>query len=196
VIDFVAAGAVLAVVLAIYGAMTMARKSRVRAAASALRADYVDEGLFRPGRIVGRRFTIRITAPHRTFRTDLDVRARSTPGDYIVDAGFFEGWPDWNHVKVPGTRTERAFAWEISLPGYAAPNEVQREALWRWLHRGSTPRRPPSNLMAAARVHRLEIGPDGVSTSFTGIVTDEVRLRSAVDLLAMLASDGAEKEAP
>ena len=50
--------------------------------------------------------------------------------------------------------------------------------------------------MAAARVHRLEIGPDGVSTSITGIVTDEVRLRSAVDLLAMLASDSAEKEAP
>lgn len=194
-IDFVAAGTVLAVVLVIYGAMTMARKSRVRTAAAALHADYIDEGPFRPGRIVGRRFTIRIAAPHRTFRTDLDVRTRNAPGNYIVDAGFFEGWPDWNHVKVPGTRTERAFAWEISLPGYVAPSEDQREALWRWLHRGSTARRVPGNLMAAAGCNRLAVGPDGVSISFTGIVTDEVRLRSAVDLLAMLASDTADKEA-
>jgi hypothetical protein len=196
VVDVVAAGTVLAVVLGIYWGMTMARKSRVRAAADALRADYIDEGLFRPGRIVGRRFTIRIAAPHRTFRTDLDVRTRNAPGNYLVDAGFFEGWPDWNHVKVPGTRTERAFAWEISLPGYATPDEAQRQALWRWLHRGSTARRVPGNLMAAAGCNRLAIGPEGVSISFTGIVTDEVRLRSAVDLLAMLASDTADKEAP
>ena len=92
-IDFVAAGTVLAVVLGIYGAMTIARKSRVRKAAAALHGDYINEGPFRPGRIVGRRFTIRIAAPHRTFRTDLDVRTRNAPGNYIVDAGFFEGCP-------------------------------------------------------------------------------------------------------
>jgi hypothetical protein len=50
--------------------------------------------------------------------------------------------------------------------------------------------------MAAAGCNRLAVGPDVVSISFTGIVTDEVRLRSAVDLLAMLASDTADKEAP
>ena len=183
------AGTVAVVVLVVYSVMTLSRRARVRRAAAALGGEYFPEGLFGPGRIVGARYTIRVAALRRSFFTDVDVRARDTPGHYVVDAPFFEGWPDWAHVKVPGSTTTRAFLFELSLPGYRAPTEAEREALWRWLHRGSTARRLESNLLAAARIRRITIGDGTVATFFKGIVTDIARLRFTLDLLGRLASD-------
>ena len=78
---------------------------------------------------------------------------------------------------------------EVRLPGYRPPNDAGREALWRWLHPGSTARRLESNLLAAARIRRITIGDGEVATFFNGIVTDIARLRSTLDLLGRLASD-------
>jgi hypothetical protein len=185
----VIAGAIVLVVLGLYSVMTLSRRARVRRAAAALGGEYFPEGVFGPGRIVGARYTIRVAALRRSFFTDVDVRSRDTPGRYVVDAPFFDGWPDWAHVKVPGSTTTRAFVFELSLPGYRAPTEAEREALWRWLHRGSAPRRLESNLLASARIQRITIGDGVVTTFFNGIVTDTARLQSTLDLLGRLAID-------
>jgi hypothetical protein len=181
---------VLMLVLAAYAGIAAARRQRVKAAADALGGEYFPDAGFGPGRIVGPRYTIRVAALRRSFFTDVDVRAGDTPGHFVIDAPFFEAWPDWAHVKVRGTTSMRAFVVELSLPGYRPPTEAERQALWRWLHRGSTERRLESNLLAAAQVRRITIGDGAVATFFSGTVTDAARLRSTLDLLGRLASDG------
>jgi hypothetical protein len=183
-------GAVVVVLLGVYGLMTLSRRGRIRRAADELGAAYFPEGVSGLGRIVGQRYTISFSKLRRSFFTDLQVRAPGTPGNYVIDAPFFEGWPDWAHVKVPDKIGMRAFVVEVRIPGYRPPNEAEREALWRWLHRGSTARRLPSNLLAAAQLRRISIGDGVVTMFFKGIVTDTARLRPTLDLLERLASDG------
>jgi hypothetical protein len=180
---------VLAVVFAIYSVVALTRRRRLQAAARVLDAQYIDEGWFRPGRLSGRGFTIRIVAVRRSFFTDIEVETARTPGSYFVDAGFFEKWPAWDHVRVPGRRRERAFVVGLSVPGYVPPDDAQRDALWRWLTRGGRERRLSSTMLDAANVRRITIDDRGVSTSFGGIVSDAGRLGRAVDLLKRLVQD-------
>src|SRR5262245_40542253 len=180
---------VLAVVLGSYGLVVLARRARLRSAARALNGEYVDDGWSRPGRIEGDRFVIRISHVRRSFLTHVDVQpSAQVPGSYLLDAGFFEGWPDWNHVKVPALVEQRAFVVNVRFPGYASPTQDQRDALWRWLTRGGKDRRLSRNLLSAARVTRIEVSHEGLSTSFRGLVTDPTRLRRTLDALGQLAS--------
>ena len=179
---------VLALVLAAYGLVARARIGRLRSAAAALNGTYADATWLRPGRIVGPGFTVRIVKVRRSFLTYVDVRARDVPGAYVLNARFFELWPDWDHVKVPQEVSQRAFFFNVRFPGYGPPDDRQRDALWRWLTRGATDRRLPFDLVSAARITSIVVGDGCVSTSFRGLVSDAGRLRRTIDLLGRLAS--------
>ena len=176
---------VVALVLGAYGLVMLRRRSRLHAVAAELGGEYLDDGLTKPGGVRGPGFTVRVEAPHRTFRTNVEV-ATQAPGDYVIDPGFFASPLDWSHVKVPGTVTQRAFVVHVSLPGYNPPDDAQRDALLRWLERGT--RRIYPDMLDDAGITKIYVSPDTVSTSFTGIVADAPRLRRAVDVLSRLAA--------
>ena len=174
-----------------YGLVALARRARLRAAATALQARYSGGRLTRLGTIEGSGFTIRIVQVRRSFRTRVEVPIRHSPGTYFLDAEFFRTPPDWSRAKVPGRRTERVFFWSLSLPGYALPNQEQRDMLSKWLNRGRADRRLRREALDAARIGSIAIDDGGVSTTFDGMVTNPDRLRGAIDLLRQLAVDEA-----
>jgi len=179
----------LAAILIGYGCGALARKVRLRSTATALEGEYIDEGWFRPGHIVGRGFAVRIVPARRSFRTHVELSASSVPGPYLLDAGFFDAWPDWNHAKVPQVKRERAFFFHVTYPGYGPPTDEQRNVLWRWLTRGSSDRRLSNEMLTAAKIRRIVLGDERVSTTFNGIVSNASRLRHTINLLRQLASD-------
>ena len=179
---------VFALILAGYGLLMLRRRSRLHALAAELGGEYLDEGWTKPGGVTGPGFTIRVEVPRRTFRTNVEVPARA-PGPCVIDPGFFATPFDWAHVKVPATVSQRAFVMHVSLPGYASPDETQREAFARWLAQGSAHRVHPE-MLAAAGITRIFVSPAEVSTTFTGLVTNAERLRRTVDVLSRLAAGG------
>jgi hypothetical protein len=112
----------LAAIFIAYGCAALARKVRLRSTATALEGEHIDEGWFRPGHIIGRGFAVRIVPARRSFRTHVELSARSVPGPYLLDAGFFDAWPDWNHAKVPQVKRERAFFFSCDVSGLWSTN--------------------------------------------------------------------------
>jgi hypothetical protein len=179
---------VVASILAGYGLVMLRRRARLRDLASELGGEYLDEGWTKPGGVTGPGFTIRVEIPRRTFRTNVEVPTQA-PGPCVIDPGFFASPFDWSHMRVPATISERAFVVHVSLPGYASPDDTQREAFARWLARGSA-HRVHSDMLAAAGITRLFVSPDAVTTSLTGIVANAERLRRTVDVLSRVAGGG------
>ena len=179
---------VVALILAGYGLVMLRRRARLRNLASELGGEYLDEGWTKPGGVTGRGFTIRVEIPRRTFRTNIEVPTRA-PGACVIDPGFFASPFDWAHVKVPATVSQRAFVVHVNLPGYASPDDAQREAFARWLAQGSAHRVHPE-MLAAAGITRLFVSPDAITTSLTGLVADADRLRRTVDVLSRVAGGG------
>ena len=179
---------VVALMLAGYGLVMLRRRARLRDLASELGGEYLDEGWTKPGGVTGPGFTIRVELPRRTFRTNIEVPTRA-PGACVIDPGFFAAPFDWAHVKVPATVSQRAFVVHLGLPGYASPNDDQREAFTRWLAQGSAHRVHPE-MLTAAGITRIFVSPEEVRTTLPGLVTNAERLRRAVDVLSRLAGGG------
>lgn len=179
---------VVALILAGYGFVMLRRRARLRDLASELGGEYLDEGWTKPGGVRGPGFTIRVEVPRRTFRTNVEVPTQA-PGPCVIDPGFFASPFDWSHMKVPATISQRAFVVHVSLPGYASPDDTQREAFARWLARGSAHRVHPE-MLAPAGITRIYVSPEEASVSFAGLVTDAERLRRAVDVLSRVAGNG------
>jgi hypothetical protein len=88
---------------------------------------------------------------------------------------------------------QRAFLWEVSLPGLAQPDEGQKARILRWL----CPRAPRPGVgedLRRAGASEVWIEDGSVSISFRGVVTQRERLRSALDALLAIAA-GARKAA-
>jgi hypothetical protein len=77
----------------------------------------------------------------------------------------------------------------VTYPGYGPPTDEQRNVLCRWLTRGSIDRRLSYEMLTAAKIRRIVVGDECVSTSLNGIVSNSSRLRHTIDLLRRLASD-------
>jgi hypothetical protein len=90
-------------------------------------------------------------------------------------------------VRVPQIETQRAFVVQVSFPGYGPPNGEERAALERWLERGAPHQRLRGELLTAAKITQVVVGPDSVSASFRGLVHDPDRLRRTIDLLRRVA---------
>jgi hypothetical protein len=178
----------MAPVLAAYGLVVLVRKARLRTAAKALEGMYVDGRWWRTGKIVGQGFTIEIVRAGKTFITTVEAHARHTPGLSLLDARFFHEYPNWEHAKVLKNHGERLFFTEVSIPRYTPLTDEERDVLWHWLNRGSTDRRIPYDMLTAARIKKIYIGDESVSTSFRGVVSSVARLRPTVDVLKRLAS--------
>ena len=161
----------MATLLAFYGLVVLVRKTRLRGAAKALEGMYVDGRWWRTGNIVGKDFTIEIVRAGKTFITRVEARARQTPGPSLLNARFFHEYPNWEHAKVLKNQSERLFFAQVSIPRYAPPTDEERDVLWHWLNRGSTDRRIPYDVLTAARIKKIYIGDESVSTSFRGVVS-------------------------
>ena len=72
---------------------------------------------------------------------------------------------------------------------YGPPTDEQRNVLWRWLTRGSSDRRLSYEMLTAAKIRRIVVGDERVSTTLNGIVSNAPRLRHTINLLRQLASD-------
>ena len=83
------------------------------------------------------------------------------------------------------------FIVHVPIPRYTPLADQHREALWRWLTRGSVDRWLSSDLLTAARIKEISVDDALVSTSFNGVVSRADRLQHALDPLRRLASDRA-----
>jgi hypothetical protein len=178
----------LAPILAAYEIVVLVRRRRLRNAAEALEATYVSEGWWRAGRIVGRNFEIRVVKIGKTFRTYVEVQAPGIPLSSMFDARFFDAYPNWGHAKVLARGHQRLFFVEISLPGYVTPTLEQRDALWRWLNRGSTDHRLPYETLRSARIRRIVVEDARFLIDFSGVVSNVRRLGTTLDLLQQFAA--------
>lgn len=169
----------------LFALLCRARRARFRALADALHGAHVDAGPFVPGGIHGTDFEIEAAKSGKAYRTELRVAAGRTPGTFVLQTEFFEGFPDWRCARVPGVRRERLFFWQVSLPGYVEPDEAQRAQLLRWL--APPPHADTLEALRSAKVREVRIDDGFVSASFSGIVTNLERLRRTLDALRSLA---------
>jgi hypothetical protein len=89
----------------------------------------------------------------------------------------------------PSSQTRARVLFHVTHPGYGPPTDEQRNVLWRWLTRGSSDRRLSYEMLTAAKIRRIVVGDERVSTTFNGIVSNASRLRHTINLLRQLASD-------
>jgi hypothetical protein len=169
-----------------FGVVPFLRRMRLRAAASALDAEFVDKGWFRAGAIVAKDFEIRIVRAGKAQRTRVHVKAPGTPGHFRLAAEFFRGPPDWQHAKSLQTVSRRVFFTEWSMQTYAPPSEAERRSLKQWLERGSASAATRLEALNAARIRDVELGDDEIAASSGGVVTSVARLQEALAALRLL----------
>ncbi len=183
--DFVFAG-ILCLPLVTYAFVMRARMSRWRALARELRAEYVEGrwclGL---GQIVGEHFVISLEKIGKGLFTKICMRAASDPGVFHLKREFFREGSDWKFAKVPGTRTERVFAWGVTLPGYVDPSPDERERLERFLPRSLL---GIERALDEARIRDVTIRDGVVTTHLSGVVSSPTRLERSLDALRAIAS--------
>lgn len=182
--------ALLALPFVLFALVTWRRRARFRSLAPALGGTHTSSWPFVPGRIRGADFEIEAAKVGKSYRTLVRAAAaRGTPGTFLLKPEFFEGFPNWGSVRVRAVTRQRAFLWEVSLPGWGEPDKEQRSLLLRWL--GSWP--PHSGLdekLRSAEVREIWVEDGFVSTDFRGIVTSLARLRPALEALRALSSGG------
>ena len=175
----------LGIPFALFALLTVARKKRLRSLAESLGGRQMDVGWFSLGRIIGESFEIAPLKVGKSYRTDVRIVSK-TPGTFLLDPRFFEGFPDWDFAKVPACRTERAFFWHVTLPGYAPPSAEQRQSLLGWLPRTLEARRF-CNELGEAGIRAIEVAEGSVSTSLRGLVLNRSRLHRALEVLDELS---------
>jgi hypothetical protein len=179
--------ALIGSILSFYGIVVYFRRARLQKAATALDATYTAGSWGRPARIVGQHFKIEIARIGKAFTTSVEVRTRSSPCRALFYPQFFEKYPDWEYARVLSPHEERLFVVRASILRYGVPTEKQKRVLWSWLNRGSAARHLSDDLLKKARIKRIVVGDDHVSTSFGGIVTNITRLRYTLAALEPLA---------
>lgn len=185
----------LALPFVAFALLSLRRRARYRALASALGARHVDAGPFRPGTIAGEDFELEAAQVGKTYRTRLRLSAGGTPGSFHLRREFFGAAPDWSFVRVPGTRQERVFLWQVELPGCVEPSREQREALLRWLPRAA-PCAETQAALAAAGIRELVVADGALSATFRGILSDRARIQRALAALRRLSpGDGSSRAA-
>lgn len=168
-------------------ALALVRRSRYRALAEELGAEHEGINPITPGAIVGDGFRIEASRAQKTYRTEIQVRAPHARGLFVLQPGFFRGAPNWSYAKVPGTRTERAFLWELRLPALVQPARDQQEEILACLPRAADLEGLHADLLAA-NVSEIRFGDGRVSTAFRGIASDSARLQRTLAALRRLAS--------
>jgi hypothetical protein len=177
-------------ILGFYGIVVLFRRARLRKVAAALDATYAPGSWGSAATITGSHFKIEIGRAGKSFTTSIEVRTRKTPCPGLFHSQFFEYYPNWEHARVLKKQEERLFVVQVAIPRYSRPTEEEREALWRWLNRGSIDRRLPHDLLKQANIRQIVIQDETVSTSFGGIVSNVTRLRQTLAMLDRLASEG------
>lgn len=170
---------------ALFALLTVARKNRLRSLAESLGARQMDVGLFSLGRIIGESFEIAPKKIGKSYSTEVRIVSK-TPGTFFLDPRFFDGFPDWDFAKVPASRTERAFFWHVSLPGYAQPSPEQRQKLLGWLPHPLEARSLRTNLDEAG-IREIHVAEGSVSTSLRGLVLNRGRLHRTLEALDELS---------
>ena len=173
-------GALLLAPVAIFLVLAFWRRARFRALAGELGGRHSGWNPLVPGAIDGDRFRVEAVRVQKSYRTQIRVRAPAAAGEFLLEPGFFRATPDWQHARVPGSRTERVFLWEVELAAYARASAEQREELLAWLP-------PPAEfeelraLLERAEVRSIQVSDGSLSTSFRGIVSDRERIRGTLE---------------
>jgi hypothetical protein len=175
----------LCVPFVLYACVMRLRMSRWRALASALGAEYVAGRWLGLGRIVGEHFEISLEKIGKGLFTKICMRAGSDPGVFHLRREFFGDGSNWSFAKVPGTTKQRAFAWEITLPGYVDPSPEERDRLARFLPKSLS---GIDRALEDARIRDVTIASGVVSAHLNGVVSSSTRLERALDALRAIAS--------
>lgn len=179
--------ALLGLPFAVFVALALVQRSRFRALAEKLGARHAGINPITPGAIVGDGFRIETVRSQKTYRTEVHVRAPHARGPCVLQLGFFRGAPNWSCAKVPGSRAERVFLWEVRLPALAQPTRDQEAELLAWLPEAAELEDLRAAL-EAAEVSEIRVADGTISTSLRGIASDPTRLQHTLDALGSLAS--------
>jgi len=175
----------------LYGVVMLFRRARLQTAAAAIGATYVTERWWRPGKIVGRTFTVEITRYGKSFSTVVQVRVPLAPFSFLLAPHFFDGFPNWTHVLALGLERQRVFFAEVSLERYVPLTAEQRDVLMRWLDEAAAAWRVPYEMVRAAQVSQIFIQDECAWTRVRGIVSNPERLRRILDVMNRFASEKA-----
>jgi len=181
----------IALIFIFYGLVALRRKAKLRSLAIELGGTFLDKGLFAPGKITGNDFSLDVhcvgMGRYRRYRTTLKVSAPQAPSTYLLKTSFFENYPDWKHVKVLGTASERAFITTITFPRYLELSPDQREILLAWLGRASVDFMEVYQTLKKNRIKEITLSEASVTTTFKGIVFNVDLLRGPLNALRRLS---------
>jgi hypothetical protein len=186
--------AILALPFAAYGFVVWSRRVRCRQAAERLRGRCIQHGSFETGAIVGEDFAIEPLKVGRSIRTTVRVSADGCPNDFVLRPGFFAAAPQWSEARVHVVTRQRAFLWEVALPGLGEPTETHRWALLSWIN----PRALDASFgeaLAQAKVREVLVSDGFVGTRLPGVVLEPERLERLIALLRQVGAS-AESFAP
>ena len=126
--------ALLALPFVAYGFILWRRRVLCRQAADRMRARCIQHGSFETGAIVGEDFAVEPLKVGKSIRTTVRVSADGCPNDFVLRPGFFHASPQWSEARVHVVTRQRAFLWEVALPGLGEPTEAHRWALLSWIN--------------------------------------------------------------
>ena len=186
--------AILALPFAAYGLILWRRRVLCRQAAERMHARCIQHGSFETGAIVGEDFAVEPLKVGKTIRTTVRVSADGCPNDFVLRPGFFQASPQWSEARVHVVTRQRAFLWEVALPGLGEPTEAHRWALLSWIN----PRALDASFgdrLKQAKVREVLVSDGFVGTRLPGVVLEPERLEPLIALLRQIGAS-AESFAP